>query len=122
MNIQRFKTLALALAVLAFGLGQANAALRAKLCVSTCSAENCAGGGGVDGFVDGFVLGATGYKGGPLVKFVCESASAAAEPAWAQAQQKNALRVSIAELAASGWHVDAMAVAKGHLVLVVSKK
>lgn len=101
----------LAVALAALGIGQASAATQ-KLCVSTASATNPQ---------TGFVAQAgSGFAGGPLAKFACESASTSATPAWAMAQHQNS-GISLHALAANGWRVAAMTAADGHLVIVVSK-
>ena len=95
----------LAVALTALGIGQASAAPREKLCVSTLSANN-----------------PSGFAGGPLAKFACETPAAAATPAWAMAQHKNGNGgISLHALSAKGWRVAAMTTADGHLVLVVEK-
>jgi hypothetical protein len=106
--------LAFLAAALALGIGQASAATREKLCVSTASATN-----GLTGFV---AQAGSGFAGGPLAKFICESASTAATPAWAMAQHQNSNSgVSLRALTADGWRVAAMTTADGHLVLVAEK-
>ncbi len=101
----------LAFLAIALGIGHANAATQ-KLCVSTASATDPQ---------TGFVAQAgSGFQGGPLAKFVCESASTAVTPVWAMAQHKHS-GISLRALSAEGWRVAAMTSADGHLVLVVEK-
>ena len=107
-----FKLAFLAVA-LALGIGQASAAPSEKLCVSTDSATN----------PSGFVAQAgSGFAGGSLARFICETPAAVVTPAWAMAQHESKHSgISLHALAAEGWRVAAMTAADGHLVLVVSK-